>query len=138
MKFLIVFLVASMTSFANADVSLVCKTALNKTPVDTFVIKHVDGRGGSISFSRQQRFDSTPGPLKLIPGCEEGSRSEHEILDLREIKQSVYVECAGDGDAGFAKINMDGSIIRGKISFPNGNIGYVDNTTLEVSCSSRK
>ena len=69
---------------------------------------------------------------KAITGCEADAVSSTKLTD-----DALYVECAGDGDAGFLSATRDdgADTYTGTVNFPNGGIEGYDEAELAVSCA---
>ncbi len=67
-----------------------------------------------------------------IPGCESASTYRTEISG-----QSIYVECAADGDAGFlsAELQDDSLEFVGTMNFPNSGVEGLDDSSVAVHCA---
>jgi hypothetical protein len=120
--------------FAQA-VTFVCSTAPEATPSDTYLIElpsRPTKNGGTdaiVRYDRHAFFGSEETPsFQVVPGCE---AAVYYVTRENEI----YVECAGDGDAGYFLIENSTKKRRsGQANFPEGNIDYENDTTLALDC----
>mgnify|MGYP000309149255 CR=1 FL=1 len=127
-KLIVLHCLLSVCGFSR---TFICSSDISQTPHDTFII-NVSEKISSIKYERHRFFGSEEMSLvRDVPGC-------GAIKSTLFSKTSIYLECEGDGDSGFLEILMDGQNIAGVIIFPEGNIGYVDDTLLDLSCRESK
>lgn len=129
----------SASALAN-EAAYLCSMGEDAKPHYTFLITvtdidalgNRDGVVASIQYQRNQFYGSEEmSPLLTVPGC---GKDEHTYAYAHE-KNEVYVECAGDGDAGFISIKTPA---RGEMTallqFPNGNLEFNDEDQIALTC----
>lgn len=129
MKSLVLFVGLMSAPSVWADTTLTCSVDPAARPHDTFRISFVGNQKATVRYQRSASLGSEEMPVIAdLPGCAPSSVSQIT-------SKKIYVECAGDGDAGVIDLNIlqDGRVL-GTIRFPEGNIGYREDTVLRVAC----
>lgn len=127
MRSLLFLLIALAMPAAFAE-TYVCETGPEAKPSDVYIINFQGNENTVIQYQRFPFYGAEViSPTLDVPGCAPAQVAYKSSSKL-------YVECDGDGDAGYLSIKLDGDKIQGTVDFPEGNIGYPDNTILTVSC----
>lgn len=131
MKTLLFLTVAFSAMTASAN-TFVCETGPEATPSDVYLINFGGEENTTVQYQRYPFYGAEVMSLIFdVPGCAPAQRASLSASEL-------YVECDGDGDSGYLSLKLDGDKIEGRISFPEGNIGYSEDTELSVSCRRRE
>ncbi len=125
---LILILMAAGNAFG-ADVTLICKNPKkNAKPEDAFILRFEGKKKASMTFirkaSRTGHTHEAP-----IPGCVPAAQA---LIDGNKYS----VTCEDNGDKGIVNLVRSRSgKITGSIQFPEGAIGYRDDTVIAVECT---
>lgn len=117
--------------------TLVCgMTDTDAQPYLTFIVKKSAGtQAAAISYVRSAFFGSEEFKIEQpIPGCDADPLRHSEFS-----ASSAYVECDGDGDAGYISVKklLGSPNYQGAMAFPNTGIEGYSDTSLPVSCRTR-
>jgi hypothetical protein len=118
----LVLIVTSLISVQAFSFSLFCrptKVVNSQLRGDSFIVKY-SPRKSSIYLVRNNK-------LFPIKGCSPVAWSKH-------YKKQAYLECQADGDAGYLQLQFSNRIM-GILSFPEGNVGYQEDTRIPLNCS---
>lgn len=112
---------------------IVCSQQDTKAvPYYTFTINVYNDQSVSIEYVKSAFLGSEEFQVvRPISGCAKGE------ISLAEIKRdSLYVECSGDGDAGYLSVKRNSKgVLTGNMTFPNsGPDGRLDDVSLPVAC----
>jgi hypothetical protein len=106
----------------------ICSSAPSSTPYDVFIISVDAQKQSKIEYQRFPFFGAEILPFtQAVQGC---APAQYATVTATE----VYVECDGDGDAGYVSLDRVEGQITGTVNFPEGNIGYKEDTSLAVFC----
>ena len=112
--------------------NLTCSMSNTKArPYYSFLV-NFDGSGqASIDYVKSAFFGSEELVVaRPIAGCESA-----QISTLNAAKNSLYIECDGDGDAGYLSVKRTNkNTWLGSMSFPNSGPEGLDSVSLKVSC----
>jgi hypothetical protein len=135
MKLLILFLtgLSALPAFASYKSTYLC-TPLNRNmrPYDTFIIELTEGKAARMNYIRRAFAASEENAVvQPVPGCDPATYVDRKASGL-------YLECRGDGDAGFVDLKFSGFgrnlKATGEVNFPEGNLDYDMDTKIPVQC----
>ena len=106
-----------------------CQTKADAQPYDVYTVEINSDGVSRISYDRtpfsQSSVQSTN---KKVPGC-------YPAQNTVDTPRGIYIECDGDGDAGYLLITKANDQLTAVLSFPAGNIGYPEDTVLDLICT---
>lgn len=116
---------------AFAGVGYVCSVNPNTRPYDTYFIRFQNPTTASVSIMRRAGHGSEEVAYEQrIGGCSPAQRAYFT-------SRKIYVECDGDGDAGFVDLRTDREgRIAGSVNFPEGKreFQFPSDTSIPVRC----
>lgn len=119
---------------STAALTLVCGMQdQNAAPYLTFIMKRQAGaQKAGISYVRSAFLGSEELQFEQpVPGCEAANVGTTAIS-----ADEAYVECDGDGDAGYLSLTRQPAtgVFEGAMAFPNSGVEGYDDQSIAVSC----
>jgi|GEM_PF-6230451 len=127
---------ASSSAFA-AERTWICPMKdTSAAPYVTFIVRSATADSASISYVASAFFGSEEVVIEQpVPGCQADENHAVEIT-----ARSLYIECDGDGDAGFLSANKSGRSrsFKGSMTFPNSGVAGIDDRGVRITCTEQR